>query len=259
MPVASFLDSLGDRGRRRAEPRTSISLAGAAARWGSSACSSWPATPASTTTPATSAGSRASCCRRSSSPSATSCCRPSGEGPLATAGTVAAALGVPAFMFFVTFDENGLPPYNTEAILIVSTAVWLGTYVVGPGQGPPVLPRLGAHRALVHGARAHRERVRLPVRAFGVLLRQRLQSSSRPPVTSSTRRRARSSTSAATSVHGGFEEPSFDPPDPATIGMLSLRARRRVPARRAAGSTAAGATAPPRRSRSRRSRAWRSA
>ena len=54
--------------------------------------------------------------------------------PPATAGTVAAGLGVPAFMFFVTFDENGSPPYNTEAILIVSTVAWLVTYSVGPAR-----------------------------------------------------------------------------------------------------------------------------
>lgn len=59
------------------------------------------------------------------------------RGAIATAGTVAAALGVPAFMFFLTFDQDTLPPSSTEGILIVSTGVWLAAYAVGPGRGRP--------------------------------------------------------------------------------------------------------------------------
>lgn len=57
------------------------------------------------------------------------------RGAVATAGTVAAALGVPPLLFFMTFDENGIPPYSTEAILVVSTIAWLVSYAVGPGRG----------------------------------------------------------------------------------------------------------------------------
>jgi hypothetical protein len=64
------------------------------------------------------------------------------RGAIATGGAVAAALGVPPLLFFLTFDENGLPPYSTEGILIVSTVAWLGLYVVGPGRGRPLF--LGA-------------------------------------------------------------------------------------------------------------------
>lgn len=59
------------------------------------------------------------------------------RGAVATGGAVAAALGVPPLMFFLTFDQEGLPPYSTEGILGVSTLAWLGTYLLGPGKGRP--------------------------------------------------------------------------------------------------------------------------
>lgn len=60
-----------------------------------------------------------------------------GGGPLTTAGTVAAALAVPPLLFFLTFDEDGFPPYSTDVILLVSTLVWAGSYLAGPGRGRP--------------------------------------------------------------------------------------------------------------------------
>jgi len=59
------------------------------------------------------------------------------RGAVATGGAVAAALGVPPLVFFLTWDETGLPPYSTEGILGVSTLAWLGTYLFGPGRGRP--------------------------------------------------------------------------------------------------------------------------
>jgi len=59
------------------------------------------------------------------------------RGALATAGTVAAALGVPPLLFFLTFDDGSVPPYSTEGILFVSTIVWIGAYAIGPGRGRP--------------------------------------------------------------------------------------------------------------------------
>jgi hypothetical protein len=133
----SFLDSLGDRSRRRAEPRTSVSLAGAGCALG----------VLGVLILAGDTGLDDDTGEFSQLPglllsgllvalgyfvlSAT------GRGALATAGTVAAALGVPAFMFFLTFDEEGFPPYNTEAILFVTTVVWLGSYLIGPARGRP--------------------------------------------------------------------------------------------------------------------------
>jgi hypothetical protein len=60
------------------------------------------------------------------------------SGPLATAGSVASTLGVPPLVFFVTFDEGAFPPYSTEAILFLSTAVWAVAWAAGPGRGRPL-------------------------------------------------------------------------------------------------------------------------
>ncbi len=59
------------------------------------------------------------------------------NGAVATAGAVGASLGVPPLMFFLTFDQDGFPPYSTEGILIASTVVWLGAYLLGPARGRP--------------------------------------------------------------------------------------------------------------------------
>src|SRR5690242_6807341 len=133
----SFLGGPGDRADRRAEPRASISLAGAGCALGvlgvlilagdtglddqTGDFSQVPGILLSTLVVAL--GYFVLAAAR--------------QGSIATAGTVAAVIGIPAFMFFVTFDENGLPPYNTEAIIIVSAVVWLGSYAVGPAKGRP--------------------------------------------------------------------------------------------------------------------------
>src|SRR5687767_2378034 len=102
----SFLDSLGDRANRRAEPRTSVSLAGAGCALGvlgvlilagdtgldddTGEFSQVPGLVLSGLLVAL-GYFVLSATRR---------------GALATAGTVAAAIGAPAFMFFLTFDEE---------------------------------------------------------------------------------------------------------------------------------------------------------
>jgi len=64
------------------------------------------------------------------------------EAPAASAGVTAVVLGVPPLMYFLTFDENDMPPVALEALLGLSALVWLVSYVVGPGRGRPLL--LGA-------------------------------------------------------------------------------------------------------------------
>jgi hypothetical protein len=59
------------------------------------------------------------------------------SGPIATAGVVASALGVPALLVFLTLSESELPPYNTNAILLGSTLAWAVAWAVGPGRGRP--------------------------------------------------------------------------------------------------------------------------
>lgn len=56
-------------------------------------------------------------------------------GPLASAGATAAALGVPVLLFFLTFSVDDFPPFSLDAILLVSSLVWIGTYLIGPGAG----------------------------------------------------------------------------------------------------------------------------
>ncbi len=133
----SFLDSLGPRARRRAEPRTSIAIAGAGCVLG----------VVGVLTIAGDTGFDDSSGELNKAPGIVLCALVIAagyfvlasirQGPLATGGSVAAALGVPPLMFFLTFDENSFPPYSTEGILIVSTIAWLGSYVVGPGRGRP--------------------------------------------------------------------------------------------------------------------------
>lgn len=133
--ASTFLDSLGARGRRRAEPRASIAIAGAgcalavlgvlivAGDTGSSDgdFNKVPGIILSALVVAAGLFTLHSVRR----------------GAMATAGAVATALGVPPLMFFLTFDQGGFPPYSTEAILIVSTLAWLVAYAVGPGRGRP--------------------------------------------------------------------------------------------------------------------------
>jgi hypothetical protein len=64
------------------------------------------------------------------------------ETPAATAGVTAIALAVPPFFYFLTFDADGAPPWSAEAILALSTVVWLVSYTMGPARGRPLL--LGA-------------------------------------------------------------------------------------------------------------------
>lgn len=134
-PPASFLASLGARGQRRAEPRASIAIAGAGC-----ALAVLGALIVAGDTGTTNGdfnqvpGIVLSALVVAAGFFTLSAVR---QGAMATAGAVAAALGVPPLMFFVTFDEGGFPPYSTEGILLVSTAVWLGSYAVGPGRGRP--------------------------------------------------------------------------------------------------------------------------
>jgi hypothetical protein len=131
----SFLDSLGPRGRRRAEPRASIAIAGAGCALG----------VLGVMIVAGDTGASDGDFNRAPGILLSALVVAAGffvltsmrEGPLATAGAAAAALGVPPLMFFLTFDQDGFPPYSTDGILIVSTVVWLATYAVGPGRGRP--------------------------------------------------------------------------------------------------------------------------
>ena len=220
----SFLDSLGDRGRRRAEPRTSVSLAGAGCALGivgvlvlagdtgfeddSGDFSRIPGVLLSALVIAL-GYFVLSVVRR---------------GPVATAGAVAAGLGVPAFMFFLTFDENGIPPYNTEGILIVTTFVWLGTYLIGPGRGRPFFLGSGLI-ALWFTVLELTENVFEPPGGpvssfyFGTDASQTFESTGN--VVDPSTGEIIGSGGDITGT-GGLEQIAYDTPDPATIGIISL-------------------------------------
>jgi hypothetical protein len=55
------------------------------------------------------------------------------QGPLATAGVVASALGVPTALGFITFDAAGGSPVNIDAVFVVTIIVWLISYSALPG------------------------------------------------------------------------------------------------------------------------------
>jgi len=55
------------------------------------------------------------------------------RGPLATAGVVASALGVPTALVFITLDFTGGDPINVDAVFVVSIVVWLISYAAIPG------------------------------------------------------------------------------------------------------------------------------
>lgn len=65
------------------------------------------------------------------------------EAPAASAGVTAVVVGLPILMFFLTFDEDGGPPVDLEAVLGLSAVAWLLSYVVGPGRGRPLLLAAG--------------------------------------------------------------------------------------------------------------------
>jgi hypothetical protein len=138
------------------------------------------------------------------------------RGAIATGGAVAAALGVPPLLFFLTFDENGLPPYSTEGILIVSTVAWLGLYVVGPGRGRPLFLGAGLLGLWATVLQLTEELFDAPYLLFGLFL----GFGSMEPTFDDTGFDDTSSSFGGSSDFG-VDVPSHVP-DLATIGILSL-------------------------------------
>ncbi len=221
-PNPSFLDSLGDRGRRRAEPRTSVSLAAAGcalAFVGVLVLAGDTGLDDETGDFSRVPGLLLSALVVALGYFVLSATR---TGALATAGTVGASLGVPAFLFFLTFDEESFPPYNTEAILLVTTVVWLGSYLVGPARGRPWFLGSGLIGLWFTVLELTENLFESPFGYLGFL--------------GSSAAMEFEATGEAIDPSGGFEgdveggdiggfggDPvGFDPPDPATIGLLSL-------------------------------------
>jgi hypothetical protein len=121
------------------------------------------------------------------------------RGAVATGAAVAAGLGVPPLLFFLTFDQDGVPPYSTEAILGVSAAVWLASYVWGPGRGRPFFLGAGLLALWATALQVTEEVFDAPYGLIGGWA------------------------PASGSIEGDFGGPTtFHVPDPTTLGVLSL-------------------------------------
>jgi hypothetical protein len=192
VPATSFLDSLGARSRRRAEPRPSIAIAGA----GCALAVLGVLIVAGDTGTTDGDFNRVPGILLSALVVAAGyvTLTATRQGPVATAGAAAAALGVPPLMFFLTFDEGSSPPYSTEGILIVSTLVWLATYAIGPGRGRPFFLGAGLVGAWLSVLQLTENVFDAPFVFVGV----------------------------TASSDGGFDGPTIDVPDPTTIALLSL-------------------------------------
>lgn len=195
----SFLDSLGPRGRRRAEPRMSIAVAGAgcalavlgvllvAGDTGASDGGDFNKVPGIILSALVVAAGFFVLAGAE-------------RGALATAGSVAAALGVPPLMFFLTVDTNDLPPYSTEAILFVSTIAWLVTYAIGPGRGRPLFLGAGLLGVWASLLQLTEELFDAPYLVFGYF----------------------AGLGTDPSFEDGFGAGPINAPDATTIGILSL-------------------------------------
>ncbi|MET0729006.1 MAG: hypothetical protein ABWZ76_11985 [Acidimicrobiales bacterium] len=194
---STLLDSMGARSLRRAEPRTSIAVAGAGCALavlgvllvsGDTGAgddgdfNKWPGVFFSVAVVAAGYFTMSRVRR----------------GALGTGGAVAAALGVPPLMFFLTVDLERFPPYSTEGILVVSTVAWLVTYVMGPGRGRPVFLGAGLLGLWFSLMQLTEDVFELPYLWFGVM-----------------------ASSFGASGEGIIESPP-DAPDPSTLGLLSL-------------------------------------
>lgn len=215
-PTTSFLDSLGARGRWRAEPRASIALAGA----GCALAILGVLIVAGDTGASDDDFNRVPGILLSALVVGAGffTLQSARSGPLATAGSVAAALGVPPLMFFLTFDENGLPPYSTEGILIVSTLAWLAAYAVGPGRGRPFFLGAGLIGVWFSALQLTEKVFDAPYGVMGAFFGGYSGETSFEDTGSAIG----GSDSFADGSDGSPFGGDFHAPDPTTIGLLSL-------------------------------------
>ena len=137
-------------------------------------------------------------------------------GPLSTAGVAAAALGVPPLVFFLTFEDDSFPPYSAEAILLLSAAVWLITWLVGPGRGHGFFLGLALGAVWLLALEVTEDVFDSPFTFLGFMAFEFEESFDEPVVADDP--------STFTEDDFTFEEDGFDFdfPDPTNIGVLSL-------------------------------------
>lgn len=216
--ATSFLDSLGPRGRWRAEPRASIAIAGA----GCALAVLGVLIVAGDTGASDDDFNRVPGILLSAIVVAAGffTLQAARQGPMATAGSVAAALGVPPLVFFLTFDQGSWPPYSTEGILIVSTAAWLATYAVGPGRGRPLFLGAGLIGLWFTILQVTEGVFDAPFGFFGAFVGG--YSSEVTFDETGGMVGDMGGDMGGGDFGGGFGPPAFDVPDPTTIGLLSL-------------------------------------
>ncbi len=203
-PAVSFLASLGARGSRRAEPRASIAIAGA----GCALAVLGVLIVAGDTGASDGDFNRVPGLVLSALVVAAGVftLHTVRDGAIATAGAAAAALGVPPFVFFLTFNQSQFPPYSTEGILLVSTVAWLAAYAIGPGRGRPFFLGAGLLGAWFTLLQLTEQVFEAPFGFFGVM----------------TTIGEGSDSGFDSGFDGGSGGPSFDVPDPTTLGAISL-------------------------------------
>ena len=153
---SSFLDRLGPRAIRRPQPRASIALAGAGCALAVAGRADPGRRRRASTTTAGSTGPRASSSASSWSAPACSCCSCATRGPLATAGSVAVAAGIPA-AHRASWSSAGAPAGSTPRSPLSSAGLARhlprrAPAAGGPSSsaspptasGPPVLQLVGA-------------------------------------------------------------------------------------------------------------------
>jgi hypothetical protein len=138
---------------------------------------------------------------------------------VATAGAVAAALGVPPLLFFITFDESSFPPYSTDAILIVSTAAWLISYAIGPARGRPFFLGAGLIGLWLTVLQLVEDVFEAPFGFFPFFGVGAEESFSETGVAIDGSGFDETTTFESPDV---LTQPTFDAPDPTTIGLLTL-------------------------------------
>ncbi|MGQ0830633.1 MAG: hypothetical protein ACT4OV_03050 [Microthrixaceae bacterium] len=218
-PATSFLDSLGPRGRRRAEPRASIAIAGAGCALGVLGVMIVAGdTGASDGDFNRAPGILLSALVVAAGFFVLTAVR---EGPLATAGAAAAALGVPPLVFFLTYSQNDFPPYSTDAILIVSTVTWLAAYAIGPGRGRPFFLGAGLIGLWFTLLQLTEQVFETPFGMMGMFgggFESTTYDYSGPGMDGS------GMDGSGMELFGGtgMDGPMFDMPDPTTLGLLSI-------------------------------------
>lgn len=139
------------------------------------------------------------------------------NGPLATAGVVASALGIPPLVFYATFDTDGFPPFDIALVLGLSALAWLVLYVVPPGKGHAFYLGAGLFALWLYALEAIEGLFSSPFdlfSAFAFGFSPQFEPVPGPDEFGDS--------STLTPFTGEDPFGRFDPPDPTTLAVISL-------------------------------------